>query len=76
VDANQDEDCIAFSAANVRAVQSGSTWTVLDGSRPMLTMKNRADANKAVALIKKFNYRYQCVVGRPIVAGQGMSYFR
>ena len=76
VDAKRDEDCIGFNPANVHVQQVGSSWKVVEGSMWMLDMKTRADANKAVALIKKFNWHYQCFVGRPMANGQGLHYWK
>jgi hypothetical protein len=68
------EDAIQFNTANVNAQQVGGRWKVTEGPMMMLDFGvSEANARKAVWLIKKYGFRFQCFVGRP---NAPMMYFR
>ena len=68
------EDAIPFNPATVTAAQSTVGWRVVDGNHAMLSFgASQANALKAVAIIKKYGFRFICFVGRP---NAPMMYFR
>lgn len=68
------EDAIRFNPANVTARQVGKRWKVTEGSMWMLDFgASEANARKAEWIIKKYDFKYQCFVGRP---NAPMMYFR
>ncbi len=68
------EDSIPFNPANVAAKKAGGRWKVAEGSMWMLDFGiSEANARKAVWIIKKYGFRFQCFVGRP---NAPMMYFR
>ena len=68
------EDAIAFNNANVEAKKVSGTWKVVDGNMWMLDFgASEANARKAVWIIKKYGFNFQCFVGRP---NAPMMYFR
>ncbi len=68
------EDCIPFNPTTLQAQQVGGRWKVTDGGSWLLDFGvSRANAEKAVWLIRKYGFQYQCFVGRP---NAPMMYFR
>lgn len=68
------EDAVQINAAAMRARQVGGTWRVTDGRSILLDFGvSEANARKAVWTIQKYDFRYQCFVGRP---NPPMTYFR
>lgn len=60
------EDCLRFNPKRVRAKKFKKRWKVVHGSMWMLDFnKKRADAYKAVKIIKHYKLDRQCFVGRP-----------
>ena len=67
------EDCVGFNPDTVAATLSNGLWKVIDGNHAMFVLPNQADAERAVAVIKHYEVRRSCFVGRP---GPTMSYLR
>lgn len=68
------EDAIPFDPNNIGAQEVGGRWKVVDGSHYILDFGvSEANAKKAVFIIKQYNFRYICFVGRP---NAEMLYFR
>jgi len=68
------EDAIPFNPNSVFAQAFGGRWKVTDGRMWMLDFGvSEANARKAVWIIKKYGFQYQCFVGRP---NAPMMYFR
>ena len=68
------EDAIAFNPVNVAAQEVSGRWKVTDGPTWMLDFGvSEANARKAVWIIKKYGFQFQCFVGRPHAP---MMYFR
>ena len=60
------EDAIAFNPATIEVKEIGSRWKIVDGSHLMFDFgTNKAEADQAFAIIKKYGFRYSCFVGRP-----------
>ncbi len=60
------EDCIGFNPNKVKAKKVNGRWKVVHGSMLMLDFnKKKADADKAVKIIKHYKLDRQCFVGRP-----------
>lgn len=60
------EDAIPFNPANVKAQRMSGTWKVTDGSMWMLDFgASEAIARKAVWVILKHGFNFQCFVKRP-----------
>jgi len=68
------EDVIPFNPTTLQAQQVGGRWKVTDGSSWLLDFGvSQANAEKAVWVIKKYGFQWQCFVGRP---NAPMMYFR
>jgi hypothetical protein len=60
------EDCLSFNPQNTTVEQIAGTWKVVDGSHWILDFGTSQDnANKALQIIKKYNFDHICFVGRP-----------
>lgn len=61
------EDCIATHPGLVKAQKINGTWKVVDGNEWVLDFgaDGKADAEKAVAIIKHYGMTSHCYVGRP-----------
>jgi len=60
------EDCIRVNPTNVRTKKINNRWKVVDGSHWLLDFgTKKADAEKAVRVIKHYKLDRQCFVGRP-----------
>lgn len=69
------EDCLPFNPNNLTVKLVGSNHTVVDGSHYIVHFGTAAQANTAIATIKKHGFKRICFVGRPFTAGHGMTYF-
>lgn len=69
------EDCLPFNPNNLTVKLVGSNHTVVDGSHYIIHFGTAAQANTAIATIKKHGFKRICFVGRPFTAGHGMTYF-
>jgi cathepsin L len=69
------EDCLPFNPNNLTVKLNGSNHTVADGNHYIVHFATAAQANAAIATIKKYNFKRICFVGRPFTAGHGMTYF-
>ena len=60
------EDSIAFNPATIEVKEIGGRWKIVDGHHLMFDFDtNKAEAETAFAIIKKYGFRYSCFVGRP-----------
>ncbi len=59
------EDCLGFNPANLIIKQEGSTYLMTDGNSRMFVFPNKAEADQALAMIKKYGFTKTCYVGRP-----------
>jgi hypothetical protein len=60
------EDCISFNPDNAAVVKIGGHWKIVDGSLWLLDFGfKKAEAEKALAIIKEYGLNRQCFVGRP-----------
>jgi hypothetical protein len=71
------QDCIPFNPQTTTAEQIQGRWKVVDGSHWILDFSsNEEDAQKALQIIKKYNFTQICFVGRPATAVSDiMMYF-
>jgi hypothetical protein len=67
------EDCLGFNPANVSVSSAGGIWRMVDGGHAMFAFPNQAEAEKAVQIVKHYNFNQSCFVGRP---DPSMSYQR
>jgi hypothetical protein len=67
------EECVPFNPQNTIVRQIGGTWKVVDGDHWIVDLGVSHDnANKALQIIKKYNFDHLCSVGGP---GPNMMYF-
>ncbi len=60
------EDAISFNPATIEVKEIGGRWKIVDGSHLMFDFgTQKAEAETAFAIIKKYGFRYSCFVGRP-----------
>lgn len=59
------EDCISFNPLNVKAVQTGRRWTVVDGNSYLFAAPSEMEAAKIVRIVKYYGLNRSCYVGRP-----------
>lgn len=60
------EDCIAFNPATTEVKNINGSWKIVDGSHWILDFGgNKAEADKALKIIKYYGFNSQCFVGRP-----------
>ncbi len=60
------EDCIRFNPARVEVVQRNGRWKIAEGSHWIFDFAgNRHEANRSLAIIKKYKMGQGCYVGRP-----------
>jgi len=60
------EDCLSFNPQNTTVQQIEGTWKVVDGDHLILDFGVSHDnANKALQIIRKYNFDHMCFVGRP-----------
>lgn len=69
------EDCIHFDNNNLRVVNIGGRWKIVEGGTHWLLdfEGNEAEAWTALRIIWKYDFSYICFVGRP---NPPMMYFR
>lgn len=60
------EDCIAFNANNISVSNIKGRWKIVEGNHWMFDFgNNQAEANQALAVIRKHGFTHSCFVGRP-----------
>jgi hypothetical protein len=60
------EDCLKFNPANVQVQQIQGAWKIVDGNHWMYDFGDKKDeADKALAIIKKYGFGESCFVTRP-----------
>ena len=67
------EDCVGFNPNTATVQPFGAQARVVDGNHAMMLFPNMAQAQKALAIIKMHQARFQCFVGRP---GPSMTYLK
>lgn len=68
------EDCIAFDNRHAEVKQAQGRWKVATGNMWLLDFAgNKAQADQALRVIRKYRMNKQCFVGRP---NPPMTYFR
>lgn len=55
-------DCVGFNPATITITSDNR---IVDGSHSLFAFPNRAEADKAFAIIKKYGFNKSCFVGRP-----------
>lgn len=73
VGAMAGEDCLGFNPANLVIKKEGTTYLMTDGASRMFVFPNKAEADQALAMIKKYGFTKTCYVGRP---GPSLQYMR
>lgn len=66
------EDCLGFNPAKLTVKKEGSQYLLTDGSSRMFMFPNKAEADQALAMIKKYGFTKTCYVGRPDASLQYM----
>ncbi|MCK6692718.1 MAG: M12 family metallopeptidase [Thermoanaerobaculia bacterium] len=66
------EDCLSFNPAKLSIKKEGSQYLLTDGSSRMFMFPNKAEADQALAMIKKYGFTKTCYVGRPDASLQYM----
>lgn len=60
------EDCISFNPATTEVRQTGGRWKMVDGNHWILDFGgNKAEAERALKIVKHYGFNSQCFVGRP-----------
>ncbi|WP_395648335.1 hypothetical protein [Terricaulis sp.] len=60
------EDCTGFTPGNLQVVNIRGSWKIVDGSHWIADFgPNRAEADSALALVRRYGFTSQCFVGRP-----------
>lgn len=60
------EDCTNFAPSNLQVVNVRGSWKIVDGSHWIADFgANRAEADGALAMIRRYGFTAQCFVGRP-----------
>ena len=68
------EDCISFNPGSIDVANNSGRWKIVDGSHYMFDFGNeKAEANQALAVIRKHGFTKSCFVGRP---DPGFEYLR
>jgi hypothetical protein len=68
------EDCINFTPGNLRVVNIGGRWKIVEGSHWIADFgSNRAAADQSLAIILRYGFTNQCFVARP---NPPMTYWR
>ena len=68
------EDCVGFTPGNLRVVNIGGRWKIVDGSHWVGDFgANRAAAEQGLAIIRRYGFTMQCFVARP---NPPMTYWR
>ncbi|MFW5973094.1 MAG: hypothetical protein ACOCTG_03805, partial [Bacteroidota bacterium] len=67
------EDCIGFDASNLEVREANGRWTLAEGDHLIMGFPEAAEAEQAIAVIRKYGFDRTCYVGRP---GPSMVYLR
>ena len=68
------EDCVSFNPATTTDQQIQGSWKIVDGNNWLFDFgSNKAEADQALAIIKKYGFTHSCYVGRP---GPSFTYLR
>ena len=67
------EDCVGWNLNTIEVSNAGGTWRLVDGNHSIMSFSNRAEAVKALQVVKKHRFSEQCFVGRP---GPSLTYFK
>ena len=68
------EDCIPFNPDNAMVKNVNGSWKIVDGSHWMFDFGGKkAEAEKTLAIIKKYGFTRSCFIGRP---GPSFQYMR
>jgi hypothetical protein len=60
------EDCVSFNPQTAQVRQVSGRWKIVDGSHMMFDFaNNKAEAEEALRIIKKYGFTRSCFVGRP-----------
>lgn len=60
------EDCVSFNPQTATVSRVGASWKIVDGSHWMFDFAaNQAEANRSLAIIKRYQMNRSCFVGRP-----------
>lgn len=60
------EDCVGFNPVTATVQRTGANWTIVDGNHAMFAFgDNKAAADKALGVIKRYRMTRSCFVGRP-----------
>jgi hypothetical protein len=60
------EDCVPFNPATATVAYIQGDWKIVDGNQWMFSFGSKeADAEQALAIIKKYGFTNSCFVGRP-----------
>lgn len=60
------EDCVSFNPNNVKVKNVNGSWKIVDGNHWMFDFgSKKAEADQALAIIKKYGFNKSCFVGRP-----------
>jgi hypothetical protein len=66
VGAMAGEDCVSFNPDTATVQQISGDWKIVDGSHWMFSFGSKKDeAEKTLAIIKKYGFTRSCFVGRP-----------
>jgi hypothetical protein len=68
------EDCISFNPNNLEVTEIGGRWGIVEGNHRLFDFGgNRAEAEQAAGVIRKYGFTRNCYVGRP---GPSFTYLR
>lgn len=60
------EDCVAFNPQNLKVEQIRGRWKLVDGNHWVFDFENNLnEAKQSLELIRRYQFRYSCFVGRP-----------
>jgi hypothetical protein len=60
------EDCVAFNPQNLKVEQIRGRWKLADGNHWVFDFGNNInEAKQSLELIRRYQFRYSCFVGRP-----------
>ena len=61
-----DEDCIGFNLNNIEVKKIGERYKIVEGYHYIFDFEDKKDeADKSLAIIKKYGFTQTCYVGRP-----------
>ena len=62
----EGEDCVSFNPNTAEVRYINGRWKIVDGSHWVFDFGNKeSEARQALAIIKKYGFRFSCFVGRP-----------